>query len=156
MAPVARTRAIARSARDLIRIGELYRNGGEYDGRQIIPRDWIAESWRLRSRARGRDGYGLGWFGRTERGHEVRFAWGYGGQFLFIVPALELTVAFTSDPVSPREGEHNAAIHRIVDQLLIPAAMVGAQDSHWSATYQDEPQSPGALARGVLAGFSSH
>lgn len=115
------------SPRDLLRFGELYRNGGEFEGRQIVPRDWVVGSWQVHARSpRNRRGYGLGWWGRESNGYQVRFAWGYGGQFLFIIPALELTIVFTSDPVSPREGPHNAALHRMVDELLVPAAIAGA------------------------------
>lgn len=120
------------SARDLFRFGEMYRNGGTLDGREILSREWIEESWRVRlrrSRRRGDDYYGLGWWGRDSNGYAVRFAWGYGGQFLFIVPALELTVVFTSDPWSPREGPHNSRLHAILDDLIIPAAMVGSNDA---------------------------
>ncbi|TVR66412.1 MAG: class C beta-lactamase-related serine hydrolase [Gemmatimonadales bacterium] len=118
------------SPRDLLRFGELYRHGGALNGEQILDREWIEESWRPRVRSR-RDGngYGLGWWARTAGGHEVRFAWGYGGQFLFIIPELELTVVFTSDPWSAREGGHNQVLHRIVDDLLVPAAVAGAAPS---------------------------
>ena len=114
------------SPRDLVKIGELYRNGGVHEGRQIVPREWIVESWRAHTRGRNGEGYGLTWFGRETNGYQVRYAWGYGGQFLFVVPALELTVVFTSDPVSPREGPHNRALHQLVDELLVPAAIAGA------------------------------
>lgn len=115
------------SPRDLLRFGELYRQGGILEGERILERSWVEESWRPRvfSRRDG-NGYGLGWWARDSGGHEVRFAWGYGGQFLFIVPELELTVVFTSDPWSPREGGHNQVLHGIVDDYLVPAAVAGA------------------------------
>ena len=118
------------SPRDLLRFGELYRQGGVLDGEQVLDRAWVEESWRPRVRSR-RDGngYGLGWWARTAGGHEVRFGWGYGGQFLFIIPELELTVVFTSDPWSAREGGHNQVLHRIVDDFLVPAAVAGATAS---------------------------
>jgi CubicO group peptidase (beta-lactamase class C family) len=114
------------SPRGLLRFGEMYRNGGLYDDRQILPREWIEESWTIRVRSR-RDGngYGLGWWARDSNAYEVRFAWGYGGQFLFIVPELELTVVFTSDPWS-RERGHNGVLHRLLDDYLVPAAVEGA------------------------------
>jgi len=46
-------------------------------------------------------GYGYAWFLRTIGGEDVRYAWGYGGQMLYIVPNLDLTVVMTSDE-SPR------------------------------------------------------
>jgi CubicO group peptidase (beta-lactamase class C family) len=118
------------SPRALLRFGELYRNGGVHEGERILAREWVEESWRVHvvSPRRNRNGYGLGWWARTSGGHEVRFAWGYGGQFLFVVPALELTVVFTSDPWSPREGPHNAALHDLLDRFLVPAAEAGSAE----------------------------
>ncbi len=113
------------SPRGLLRFGELYRHGGRLDGRQILPREWIEESWdvRVRSRRDG-NGYGLGWWARDAGAYEVRFAWGYGGQFLFVVPALELTVVFTSDPWNRQRG-HNRVLHGLLDDYLVPAAVRG-------------------------------
>lgn len=113
--------------RDLLAIGELYRNGGRHAGRQIVPETWVRESWvrRTTSPFNGH-GYGLGWWMRGSRGRDVYFAWGYGGQYIFIVPSLELTVVTTSDAVSAREGDHNRALHRLLDDYLVPAAERGA------------------------------
>jgi CubicO group peptidase (beta-lactamase class C family) len=114
--------------RDLFRLGEVYRNGGRHDGRQIVPEDWIrASRVRRTSSPFNGHGYGLGWWMRRSGDYDVYFAWGYGGQYVFIVPALELTVVTTSDAVSPREGDHNRSLHRLVDDFFIPAAVVGAQ-----------------------------
>ena len=111
---------------DLLKFGELYRKGGRHEGAQVVPEDWIRQSWvpRTSSRYNGH-GYGLGWWMRSARGHDIYFAWGYGGQYAFVVPSLELTIVTTSDPVSPREGDHNRALHRLVTDLLIPAAEQG-------------------------------
>ncbi|MGH7552855.1 MAG: serine hydrolase domain-containing protein [Longimicrobiales bacterium] len=113
--------------RDLFAFGELYRNGGRHAGKQIVPEAWIQASWvrRTTSPFNGH-GYGLGWWMRSSNGYDVYFAWGYGGQYIFIVPALELTVVTTSDAVSPREGDHNRELHRLLDDFLIPAALRGS------------------------------
>jgi CubicO group peptidase (beta-lactamase class C family) len=118
---------------DLLRFGELYRNGGRHDGAQIVPEEWVRQSWMRRTSSRyNNHGYGLGWWLRSARGYDIYFAWGYGGQYVFVVPDLELTVVTTSDAVSPREGRHNRTLHQLVDDLLIPAAEQGGtaeQDS---------------------------
>jgi CubicO group peptidase (beta-lactamase class C family) len=113
--------------RDMITFGELYRNGGRHQGKQIVPEDWVRASWTVRTHSPyNGHGYGLGWWHRRMRGHDVHFAWGYGGQYIFVVPSLELTVVTTSDAVSPREGDHNAALHALVANYIIPAAEKGA------------------------------
>ena len=111
----------------LARFGELYRLSGRIDGREVVPAAWIAESWRPRTVSpwSGQQ-YGYGWFLTEVRGHPVRFAWGYGGQMLYIVPDLELTVAMTSDAAAPRERDHIASLHRLLAEGLVPAAEAGS------------------------------
>jgi CubicO group peptidase (beta-lactamase class C family) len=94
---------MAMSPRSLQAFGELFRNDGRTPaGRQLISTDWIQRSWtpRTASRFTG-DAYGYGWFLRPMAGHEVRYGWGYGGQMLYIVPSLDLTVVMTSDEGGP-------------------------------------------------------
>jgi CubicO group peptidase (beta-lactamase class C family) len=94
---------MAMSPRSLLAFGELYRNGGRTpEGQQLVSPAWIDQSWtpRTASRFTG-DRYGYGWFLRSIAGHDVRYAWGYGGQMLYIVPALDLTVVMTSGTGAP-------------------------------------------------------
>jgi CubicO group peptidase (beta-lactamase class C family) len=116
------------SPRALLRFGELYRNGGPLDGRRILPASWVEESWRPRGRSPwSGNAYGYGWFYKEARGHPVHFAWGYGGQMLFIVPDLALTVVMISDPSPhPRAESHLPALHALLDDHIIPAAEKGA------------------------------
>lgn len=115
------------SPRAMIRFGELFRAGGIHDGREIVPAEWVRESLRPRTRSPwSGEEYGYGWFlGRTGD-HPMFYAWGYGGQFIFVVPDLELTVATTSDPAAPRGGGHIRAIHTLLDDWIVPAAEIGA------------------------------
>ncbi|MDP1616236.1 serine hydrolase [Phenylobacterium sp.] len=115
------------SPRDLLRFGELYRLGGEIDGRRIVSAEWIEASWTPRTRSpwSGHD-YGYGWFTKQAAGHPVHFAWGYGGQMLFVVPSLDLTVVMISDPSPrPREESHVSQLHALLDAGIIPAAIAG-------------------------------
>ena len=112
---------MAMSPRSLLAFGELYRNGGRTaDGRSLLPAGWIELSWQRRTASRFTgDGYGYGWFLREIAGKEVRYAWGYGGQMLYIVPELDLTVVMTSDDASPagRTG-YREALHQLMGRII--------------------------------------
>lgn len=114
------------SPRALARFGELYRQGGTIDGKRILPAKWIEQSWTPRTVSpwSGED-YGYGWFVGDTRGHPLRYAWGYGGQMVFVVPDLRLTVVMTSDPGGARDTGHIAALHRLLDDGIVPAAERG-------------------------------
>ena len=112
---------MAMSTRSLLAFGELYRNGGlAEDGQRLLPEAWIQASWQARARSRFTgDDYGYGWFLREIGDQPVRYAWGYGGQMLYIVPGLDLTVAITSDDgtASARTG-HRADLHELLAAII--------------------------------------
>ncbi|MHC2300319.1 CubicO group peptidase (beta-lactamase class C family) [Rhizobium mongolense] len=112
---------MAMSARSLLSFGELYRNGGRTpEGRQVVPAEWIAASWQPRTNSRfSGDAYGYGWFERNLGGEDVHFAWGYGGQMLYIVPSLNLTVVMTSQESGPsaRNG-YRDALHSVLGEIV--------------------------------------
>lgn len=115
---------MAMSARSLMAFGELYRNGGRAGGAEVVPAGWIAQSWTPRTRSVfNGDGYGYGWFLREIGGYDTRYAWGYGGQMLYIVPDLDLTVVMTSaeDNPSARTGYRNA-LHALLARIAGAAA----------------------------------
>jgi CubicO group peptidase (beta-lactamase class C family) len=115
------------SPRALARFGELYRLGGTVDGKRLLPASWIEQSWSPRTISPWSGGqYGYGWFIGQAAGHPVRFAWGYGGQMLYILPDLRLTVAMTSDPNGTRDGDHIDGLHRLLADGIVAAAEKGA------------------------------
>ena len=110
--------------RDMLRIGTLYLNRGRVGTRQLLDSAWIDSSFVMRTTSPWNGNrYGYGWWTRYAHGHDVRFAWGYGGQFIFVVPTLELVVVMTSDAESRREGDHNRALHRLLEDAIVPAIL---------------------------------
>lgn len=112
---------MAMTARSLLAFGELYRNAGRTgEGRQVIPADWIATSWQVRTNSRfSGDGYGYGWFNRTIGGENVWFGWGYGGQMVYVVPSLQMTVVMTSSESGPsaRNG-YRDDLHALLGNII--------------------------------------
>jgi CubicO group peptidase (beta-lactamase class C family) len=108
--------------RDMLKFGVMYLNGGAVDGRQVVPRAWIDSSYvpRTTSPFNG-NRYGYGWWTRDAHGFDIRFAWGYGGQFIFLVPELQLVVVTTSDPNARRYWGHTDELYDIVENEIIPA-----------------------------------
>jgi len=116
---------MAMTPRSLLAFGELYRyHGRSTGGAQVLPATWIARSWMPRTRSvYTGDGYGYGWFARRIADHDVRFAWGHGGQMLYIVPSLGLTVAMTSDERTGVAGSgHLAHLHALMGRIIVTQA----------------------------------
>ena len=107
--------------RQMVRFGELYLDNGIAGGRQILTKDWIEQTRISRGRSRwGSDReYGYGFWIRQFGDHDSYYAWGYGGQFIFIIPKLDLVVVTTSRAdVTTERREHLDGIYRLVGDLL--------------------------------------
>ncbi|MFK4259896.1 serine hydrolase domain-containing protein [Agrobacterium tumefaciens] len=95
------------SARDLARFGQLFLDGGQWDGRQIIPTAWVRESTTALSQPPDHNsGYGYMWWTlRSDQwGQGGAFNAGYGGQVVAYVPEKQLVVVQTVDPRQNRRG----------------------------------------------------
>jgi CubicO group peptidase (beta-lactamase class C family) len=85
--------------RDWLKIGQLYLNGGTWNGKRVVSKAWVdASTARHPMHAQGTDGYNwhvnevkLG--DRTFRQYEAN---GNGGQLLMVVPEADLVVVFTA------------------------------------------------------------
>lgn len=107
--------------RAMVAIGELYRNGGRVGRRQVVPEGWVDTSFVVRTHSPfNGHGYGWGWWTRHALDYRVNFAWGYGGQFIFIIPALRSTVVMTSDAEGRREWGYLDDLHEVIDAYVIP------------------------------------
>ena len=105
--------------RDMLKFGELYRTRGRHNGRQIVPEAWIRASWgEYATSPWNGHRYGYMWWSREFRGIKLHFAWGYGGQFIFVVPEKHLVVVATSSLSRGRDARHLGAVHDLVDRVI--------------------------------------
>lgn len=85
---------------DMAKFGRLFLHGGVWEGEQILPAQWVTDSTTVQfDRSTGSADYGYQWWVRTfgSRQYPAYFAQGHGGQYIFVVPDLELIVAIASD-----------------------------------------------------------
>jgi CubicO group peptidase (beta-lactamase class C family) len=93
--------------RDMAKLGQLLLSDGQWNGRQVIPKGWVAESVKPRINGQGIYFYGYQWWlGRTFlRDLHWTAGVGLGGQRLFVQPDLDLVVAVTAGHyTSPLQG----------------------------------------------------
>jgi CubicO group peptidase (beta-lactamase class C family) len=90
--------SVRMTPRDLARLGQLYLQQGRWNGRQVVPASWVGEStgrhaegWPWRYGA-----YGYLWWLPPDDPWESFAAIGYGGQFLYVVPELQMLLVMTS------------------------------------------------------------
>ncbi len=109
--------------RDMLKIGELYLNNGRFRNEQIVPITWVRESTRRYVQSRfSRHWQGYFWWTDRFAGYRTTFAWGHGGQFILVVPDLELVVVCTSSLTNrPDHGDHNDNILRLLEKYIIPS-----------------------------------
>jgi len=91
------------TARDLARFGQLYLQDGMSGARRILPAGWVGTatrpgfSWRSAYGPLDRYTYGHLWWVSESQPEPAYLAWGFGGQFVYVVPSLNLVVVATTD-----------------------------------------------------------
>lgn len=77
---------------DMARLGYLYLRDGDWDGVQVVPEDWVRDSTAPQITAGTMaSSYGYQWWVDDDR----FMMQGYGGQFVYVLPTLDLVVVFT-------------------------------------------------------------
>jgi len=118
--------------RDLLKFGQLVLDKGRWNGRQILSAQWIEEStdrhlpvMGLESSKQSDMGYGYQWWRETFQVGESPFAAitanGYGGQFMWIIPSLNIVVLAMHH--NPDDLDDRRTISRgEMQEFILPAA----------------------------------
>ena len=120
--------AFRMSARDLARFGWLYLRQGAWQGQQIVPRQWIADSLKPYSDASswGRGGYGMLWWVTVHNRlfpnvqvSETAFAGtGLGGHYLVMIPDLDLVVVHRTNTDVPQPRINDKQFGTLLKMIL--------------------------------------
>lgn len=82
--------------RDMLKIGRMVLDNGLYKGQRIVSRQWLEDSFRTYTRSDYNPyNYGYMWWKKPVGKYQVYFAWGYGGQYIFMIPSLDAVVVMT-------------------------------------------------------------
>ncbi len=115
--------------RQMLAFGEMYLRHGRisvkgsdpFANLQVVPQKWIEQSFVPRgvSPISGQQ-YGYGWWMRDLAGHQSYFAWGFGGQYIILVPDLDLVVVTTSaSTVAEDRRSHRRTLFELIEDLII-------------------------------------
>lgn len=110
--------------RDMAKLGQLYLQDGMWEGRRILPAGYANEAVRkqMLTGLVNAPEYGyLWWPTHSIAETPAYFAVGFGGQFIFVVPAQSLVVVAVSDQDDSGSGAG------FIRELVLPAVWKPAQ-----------------------------
>jgi CubicO group peptidase (beta-lactamase class C family) len=111
------------TAREMAKLGYLFLRGGRWEETQLVPADYVAAATSFQSAgdATGLAAYGFQWWITNVYGYHVFFALGYGSQYVYVVPELDLIVVAAVnrrlDPIELRPARP------LIENLVVAAAL---------------------------------
>jgi CubicO group peptidase (beta-lactamase class C family) len=112
-------------SRDLVKIGQLYLNGGTWNGSRIVSERWVKTSMQPHVRIDEQTEYGYLWwlkgFKAGEKSYPAFFMSGNGGNKVAVFPSLDMVVVLTSTNYNTR-GMHEQTEKLLADYILASLA----------------------------------
>jgi CubicO group peptidase (beta-lactamase class C family) len=115
-------------SRDLLALGELMRNKGRRDDKQVLPAKWVVAMMTPHARvddSRGDYGY-LTWLPTLKSAGQTFAAagmYGNGGNKVLVIPTLEMTIVVTATNFGVRNA--NGLSERLVTEYILPSQLHG-------------------------------
>jgi CubicO group peptidase (beta-lactamase class C family) len=113
------------TAPDLLRIGQLLLQEGRSGDRSVVPGTWVRAmtsprfGWREVVGPQSGVSYGYLCWVADGSPNPAYFAWGYGGQFVYVVPSLDLVVTSTTDWRSITNEEEMDSLEANVLEVIV-------------------------------------
>lgn len=110
-------------SRDLLKLGELYLNGGKWQGKQVISQDWVRRSLAPHAHAREDTDFGYFWWLQTFHvsGQAIQTygMYGTGGNKVYVLPDQGVVVVITT--TNYRLPGAGAVTDSLLTSLIVPA-----------------------------------
>ena len=108
-------------SRDLLKLGQLYLNGGSWNGKRIIAESWVKSSTAPQTQIDQQTNYGYLWwlkdFKAGERSWHAYFMSGNGGNKVAVFPQLDMVIVITSTNYNAK-GMHEQTEQLLTDYIL--------------------------------------
>jgi CubicO group peptidase (beta-lactamase class C family) len=109
------------TSRDLLKIAQLYLDGGRWKGSRIVSESWVQNSTRPHARIDETTDYGYLWWLKSfkygDKAYPAFFMTGNGGNKVVAIPGLEMVVVITSTNYNTR-GMHEQTEKIMTDYIL--------------------------------------
>lgn len=128
--------SLSLTPRDMLKFGVLYLNSGNWNGKQIIPEDWVEKSSTVYRNNRdinlpiedsGMNAYGYTWWisELNHNGQKIKMyrANGWGGQVIMVFPTLDMVVVFTSGNWAKK-----SKLFKLVNTYVLPAVTMNTNN----------------------------
>ena len=113
--------------RDMLKIGQIVIAGGQWNGKQVVPAEWVKRATTaVLAIDRGRS-YGYQWYmgdvaaGSPPEPRHWMGGIGWGGQRLFVFPALDLVVAMNCGNYRKSGAEQNHVNTVVLTEVVLPS-----------------------------------
>jgi CubicO group peptidase (beta-lactamase class C family) len=112
--------------RDTLKVGQLVLAHGTWNGREIVPAEWVKRATTPVVTIEGRGGYGYQWYTGTLSPSTPRaLSWasgiGWGGQRLFVAPQLDLVIAMNAGNYAQPIMEQGRIANLVQYEAVLPA-----------------------------------
>jgi CubicO group peptidase (beta-lactamase class C family) len=108
-------------SRDLLKLGQLYLNGGLWNGSRIVSERWVKTSTQPHARIDEQTEYGYLWwlksFKSGEKSYAAFYMSGNGGNKVAVFPGLDMVVVLTSTNYNTH-GMHEQTDKLLTDYIL--------------------------------------
>lgn len=108
---------------DFAKFGQLYKNQGLWEGKQILTRDWVTKSLSRHMTISENEYYGYLFWNKTYKAggkdYEVYYSSGNGGNKIFMFKDSPIVIVITSTAYNKPYG--HSQVDKIMQDFLIPA-----------------------------------
>jgi CubicO group peptidase (beta-lactamase class C family) len=106
--------------REMVKFGLLYLHDGKWAGRPLLPHSAVRAAQAKFTQVDDTFAYSEGWWMHTISGRSMYFAWGYGGQFIYVIPSADI-VLVTSENTSNNNNNKEINSRAFIRDYLLPS-----------------------------------
>jgi CubicO group peptidase (beta-lactamase class C family) len=111
--------------RDLLKVGQLALAGGAWQGKQVVPADWVKRITTPTVTIGGSRSYGYQWYITDDTATGQRQHWfggiGWGGQKLYVFPDTDIVVAMNCGNYNKPGAEQNRVNLAVLNEVVAPS-----------------------------------
>lgn len=118
---------IQMNALDFAKYGQLYKNGGEWKGKQLIPKEWVIKTFTKQKQIldRNNEFYGYLFWNKTfkanNKSYEAFYCAGNGGNYIIVFKDQPLVIVITATAYG--QSYAHSQVNKMLSDYILPALL---------------------------------